>query len=144
MRLWHKDLIPVLPMQQLLGQWRECCCIARNINVNGTPNHLLVNKIIDYPAEHFQTYAWLIFEELNRRGYYAKYALFSRWYPVKDQPVSAVDYAELFYGWHNWKYLRQCYYNLEEKHDCGGINDEEFEKIKAVFEDALRITTRAI
>lgn len=25
MRLWHKDLIPYLPRQQLLGQWRECC-----------------------------------------------------------------------------------------------------------------------
>jgi uncharacterized protein (TIGR02328 family) len=31
MRLWHKDLISVLPRQQLLGQWRECCLIARNI-----------------------------------------------------------------------------------------------------------------
>ena len=49
MRLWHKDLIPVLPRQQLLSQWRECCCIARNIVENGTPNHILVNKILDYP-----------------------------------------------------------------------------------------------
>lgn len=29
MRLWHKDLIEVLPRQQLLGQWRECCAIAK-------------------------------------------------------------------------------------------------------------------
>ena len=41
MRLWHKDLIPYLPKQQLISQWRECCCIAKNIADNGTPNHLL-------------------------------------------------------------------------------------------------------
>ena len=46
MRLWHKDLIPYLPRQQLLGQWRECCCIAKSIHDKGSPNHLLVNKII--------------------------------------------------------------------------------------------------
>ena len=39
MRLWHKDLISVLPRQQLLGQWRECCLIARNIAEKNTPNH---------------------------------------------------------------------------------------------------------
>ena len=48
MRLWHKDLIAFLPRKQLLGQWRECCAIARNIAVNGTPNHVLVNKVLDY------------------------------------------------------------------------------------------------
>lgn len=31
MRLWHKDLIKVLPKEQLLGQWRELACIAKNI-----------------------------------------------------------------------------------------------------------------
>lgn len=48
MRLWHKDLIDVLPRQQLIAQWRECCCIAKNIADNGYPNHILVNKIMDF------------------------------------------------------------------------------------------------
>ena len=48
MRLWHKDLITVLPRQQLMAQWRECCCIIKNITEKGTPNHLLVNKIMNY------------------------------------------------------------------------------------------------
>ena len=56
MRCWHKDLIPVLPKQQLMGQWRECCLIARSIEKHGTPNHLLVNRIMDYPMDHFWTY----------------------------------------------------------------------------------------
>lgn len=29
MRLWHKDLLPVLPRQQLLGQWRELVDASR-------------------------------------------------------------------------------------------------------------------
>ena len=46
MRLWHKDLIPALPRKQLLAQWRECCAIASNIAKKGTPNHILVNKVL--------------------------------------------------------------------------------------------------
>ena len=53
-RLWHKDLIQYLPRQQLLGQWREVCAIARNIAVNGTTNHVLVNKVLDYGAGHLK------------------------------------------------------------------------------------------
>ena len=48
MRLWHVDLIDVLPRKQLLSQWRECCAIAKSIADKGTPNHILVNKITDY------------------------------------------------------------------------------------------------
>lgn len=28
MRLWHKNLITVLPREQLVSQWRECSAIA--------------------------------------------------------------------------------------------------------------------
>jgi len=45
LRLWSYQLLPYLPRQQLLSQWRECCCIAKSITEKGTPNHILVNKI---------------------------------------------------------------------------------------------------
>ena len=35
----------------------------------------------------------------------------------------------LFEGWHNERYLKQCYYNLQEKYDCRGISKEEWMKI---------------
>ena len=35
----------------------------------------------------------------------------------------------LFEGWHNERYLKQCYYNLQEKYDCGGISKEEWMKV---------------
>ena len=69
MRLWHKDLILVLPKHQLIGQWRECCAIAKAIAENGTPNHILINKIIDYPIDHFYTYCKLIELEMLNRNY---------------------------------------------------------------------------
>lgn len=82
MRLWHIDLIEVLPRQQLLSQWRECCCIARNIAVNGTPNHLLVNKVLEFDKSEFYSYSILVSNEMLHRGYkvdrskFEKYLLF--------------------------------------------------------------------
>ena len=31
--------------------------------------------------------------------------------------------------WHNERYLRQCYYNLQEKYDCGLIKEREWREI---------------
>lgn len=128
MRLWHKDLIPVLPRQQLLSQWRECCCIARNISVNGTPNHLLVNKILEYPLYHFTNYAQLICWEMKRRNYKCNETTFSKYFP--DIYGNHEFYDSIFKDWHNDRYLRQCFYNLQEKYDCGGIPEDEWSKIE--------------
>lgn len=123
MRLWHKDLIDVLPRQQLLGQWRECCCIAKNIAMYGTPNHVLVNRILDYPLDDFVTYTVWVQGEMERRGYICDSGAFFKWI---NQRAGLRDFGEVFYDWHNEKYLQQCYFNLEEKYDCGGITDEEW------------------
>ena len=128
MRLWHKDLIPVLPKQQLLGQWRECCCIARNININGTPNHILVNKIMDYPYSHMNTYALAIYKEMIRRGYKCDWEKYNRWCINK----AIVDIRDIFEDWHDDRYFTQCFYNLQEKYDCGGITKAEYNKIDAL------------
>ena len=125
MRLWHKDLIPYLPRQQLLGQWRECCCIAKNLFINGTPNHILVNKILDYPCSHLNTYVLEVYREMIRRGFYCD------WDKYSDHCINKaiVNLNEIFPDWHNDRYFWQCYYNLQEKYDCGGINEEEWGKI---------------
>ena len=125
MRLWHKELIPFLPRQQLLGQWRECCAIAFNIEQNGTPNHVLVNKVMDYPREHFNSYAHIVYSEMLRRGYKADWKKFAGKETCKFLPEG----RELFKGWHNERYMRQCIYNLQEKADCGAIPEDEWERI---------------
>ena len=129
MRLWHKDLIPVLPRQQLLGQWRECCLIAKNIKEKGTPNHILVNRIMDHPIGHFWEYGYLLCGEMQNRGYKCDFDRFEQWF---DKPWALIvpNHAEMFDGWHNSRYFWQCYYNLQEKYDCGGITDKEWERIE--------------
>jgi len=125
MRLWHKDLIPVLPRQQLLGQWRECCAIARNISEKGSPNHVLVNRIMDYPMSHFYTYGFIVAMEMAKREYACDFMKFGHYFTWPHEARLESKEA-IFCDWHNKKYLRQCYYNLEEKHDCSAISDAEW------------------
>ncbi len=133
MRLWHKDLIPVLPKQQLISQWRECCAIARNIAVNGTPNHLLVNNVKIYPKWHFMWYTNEVCNELETRGYKIERRRFFKWFDqwdVRTMNTHYIGHDELFAGWHGNRYLIQCYYNLQEKFDCVGIPFEEWQKVE--------------
>lgn len=132
MRLWSWQLLPYLPRKQLCSQWRECCCIARNIAVNGTPNHILVNKIMNYPLTHFIKYSQMVVDEMERREYYCNVDKLIHWMAcnVDDLP----DEDELFHDWHNYRYAVQCYFNLQEKYDCGGLTEEEWD----TFTDGFR------
>ena len=134
MRLWHKNLIPVLPRQQLLGQWRECCLIAKNISEKGTPNHILVNKIMDYPIEEFINYAYAIYWEMDGRGYNVDYSKFLNNLKVNMSTIPYEPVEKVFYNWHDVTYLRICYYNLFEKYLCGGISDEEWQRIENYYD----------
>ena len=116
-------MIPYLPRQQLVAQWRECCLIARNIAEEGTPNHLLVNKVVNYPDEEFNSYAKLVIDEMIRRKYHVLPYRFWRWRDNKELSMDPL----IFRCWHNERYLTQCYYNLQEKYDCGGIPDDEWQ-----------------
>ena len=66
MRLWEKNLIEVLPREQLVAQWRELSAIAGAIQKNGTPNHILVNFVLDYDFDNFISYAQLVRDEMTR------------------------------------------------------------------------------
>ena len=125
MRLWHKDLIPYLPRQQLLGQWRECCLIAKNIAEKGSPNHILVNRIMDYPESHFNVYALHVYKEMQRRNYKCDWNKFSEWRINKNYDW---ELKNIFPNWHNERYLGQCLSNLQEKYDCGGITEAEWDR----------------
>ena len=129
MRLWHKDLIPVLPKNQLLGQWRECCMIAKNIKEHGTPNHLLVNKIMDYPISDFFHYAILVEQEMIRRHYRVDFQKFAQYFEHPSLIDTEFDDRLLYADWHNNRYLRQCFSNLQEKFDCGGVPVGEWARV---------------
>lgn len=137
MRLWHYKLLPYLPRLQLISQYKECCCIMQNLNEKGTPNHILVNKILDYPMGDFFRYTIYVIEEMKNRGYKVneskfldRYKLYAetRWREI-DRTITEPAIYEIYKDWHNDRYLKQCYYNLQEKYDCGGITKEEWEPL---------------
>ena len=129
MRLWHKDLICVLPREQLTGAWRECSAIAGNIITKGTPNHILVNKIMDYPMNHFITYAAAVRAEMTSRGYRTMNSVWDKITKVANGSYTILPIEEIYPEWMNEEYLAICYYNLKEKYMCGGIKEEEFKRI---------------
>ena len=128
MRLWHKDLITVLPREQLVAQWRELSAIAGNIKTKGTPNHILVNKVMNYPLTHFTTYAAAVRSEMTRRGYRTMDKVWEKIESLDNGPRLPV--YSIYSDWMNDEYWTICYYNLKEKWLCGGIKDEDWQKIE--------------
>lgn len=139
MRLWHKELIPYLPRQQLLAQWREYCAICSNLANKGTPNHILVNKVLEYPTIHFWVYSAQVLSEMNNRGYRISKASRNNFQKNYDKfSDGKLDTAGIFNDWHNDRYLKQCFYNLQEKYDCGGIPENEWKRIEEKFGEYLK------
>ena len=129
MRMFHYKMLPYLPSAQLRGQWRECGLIAQGIQENGTPNHLLVNKVMEYPIDEFLSYCCLVYAEMKRRNFRILDASRERF-----QRFGAYKWVENpFDGWHNKDYLRVCVCNLFEKHYFGvgksRISDAEWQRI---------------
>ena len=54
------------------------------------------------------------------------------WYISVTGPTEwwSIDDEDLFADWHNDRYLTQCYYNLQEKWDRGGIPFDEWADVK--------------
>ena len=125
MRLWHWKLIPVLPREQLVSQWREASVISGAIQKNGTPNHLLVNKVLDYDFDHFISYAYYIRQEMARRGYKTMDKVWNKIVALKPN-WQLIETYNLFPEWHNERYLIQCFFNLQEKYDCGGLSKDDY------------------
>ena len=130
MRLWHYELLPYLPALQFKGQLRELVAIMHDWRDKGTTNHILINKVMEYPKSELASYMWLYCEEHGRRynldckesllGEFIDFADGGKFnpYPFKD--------------WHNKEYLRICMSNLLEKHRGIGksrITDEEWQRL---------------
>ena len=130
MRLWHYKLIPVLPQAMLVSQWRECIAIKRQWE-KGTLKHRLVSYVMDYDKTYFYNYVSHVCNEMIDRdiNYQTKY--FNEICEFCDVNVWTVGLLDLKeYSEHNNRYLKQCYYNLQEKADRGIISEEEWQKIE--------------
>lgn len=128
MRLWHTDLIAILPREQLVAQWRELSAIAGAIQKNGTPNHILVNFVLEYPFDDFINYAQYVRQEMTSRGYRTMNNVWDKIVSLKPnweyKPIEEI-YKEKMDN----TYFKICYWNLYEKILCGGIKEPESSKI---------------
>lgn len=128
-RLWHTKLIQVLPREQLVAAWRELSAIAGKIQLNGTPNHVLVNFVMDYNFDHFISYAYYIRQEMTARKYRTMNTVWDKIVSLKPN-WKLLPLEEVYKNKMNDFYLTVCYYNLYEKFDCGMFdNFDEIEKI---------------
>ena len=115
MRLWHYKLIPFLPKSQLLAQWRELNSIFKKQD-----KHILINYIYEYPKDNLHSYCLLVMNEMDQRGYKIKAIdnFYDYFFGDGRRYLNWID-NNPFPEHHNDRYLRQCFYNLQEKYDRG-------------------------
>lgn len=131
MRLWHKALIPYLPKQQLLGQWRELNSIYKRQN-----KHILINFVYKYDKVALYVYSVLVIDEMEKRHYKINLDNFFEYFKDIDKNTT-FNFDEIYRYKMDDRYLTQCLYNLQEKYDCGGISQQEWDVVKQKFKNYL-------
>ena len=138
MRIWHTALIPVLPKAHLVAQWRELSAIAGAIEKNGTPNHVLVNFVLDYDYDHFISYAYYVRKEMTKRGIRTMQSVWEKIVNLKPN-FTLLPIVDVYSKKMDNLYLKICYYNLYEKYMCGMFSEEEYEPIDEIVRTIMHI-----
>lgn len=129
--MWHFKLIPVLPNKMLVSQWRECIAIKRQWE-KGTLKHRLVSYVMDYDKSYFYNYVGLVTDEMVKRNIKFNIDLFNEIDDFCKNDIPNPNF-ERPYPEHNDRYLRQNYFNLQEKFDKKIITLDEWDKIVEKF-----------
>ena len=116
MRLWHEQMISILPKNQLLGQHRECCALRGN---GWNKKHKTVDYVFSYSPYHLFMYHSLVMDEMEKRGYRVSI----EWRDKNYRGKTAENYDNLeekrierpIYKEHNAEYLQECIENLRNK-----------------------------
>lgn len=130
MRIWHKDLLKYLPQQQLQGQWKELYAIVGEMEKKGVltreRGYLLVTPLNKIAAGDLILYIKAVHElgiSTDKKCLQLIKRVSQLNWPGKC-PMS---------DWHTKDYLRQCFYNLQEKFMCGGFSEGEYNKLVAGY-----------
>ena len=116
MRLWHEQIIHLLPKNQLLGQHRECCALRGN---GWNKKHKTVDYVFTYSPYNLFIYHSKIMDEMEKRGYRVS----TEWRDKNYRGQKAKSYSNLeetsistpIYKEHNSEYLLECIENLAGK-----------------------------
>ena len=140
MRLWHQDLLPLLPAPQILGQHRECCALRGK--GWGRP-HSTVNYVFTHPRWWLWLYHMQVMYEMLSRGYHPDVCWYTYDYRGKNLPRSFELLAAsevnakiqknrvcgVIYPEHNYQYLTECIDNLKRKGKTSDVIIEEMERL---------------
>lgn len=136
-------MLSVMPPKWILSQWRECLGVGGCLVVG--LNHATVNRVKNYSIQHFVVYCDIVRKEMLHRGYTVgtntieklnkdiNFEEILKDVQVTDEKTVLVNDVPLFDEWHDFRYIRQCYYMMEEKYDCGMLSDEEMNKLKEFY-----------
>jgi uncharacterized protein (TIGR02328 family) len=125
MRLWHYKILQYLPKSQLLAQWRELNSIFKKQD-----NHILINYVYECPKENLLLYSRMVIREMIKREYKIKsWENYNNYF--KDISNGVVVDKNPFPNHHTDRYLKQCFYNLQEKYDRGqkDFDRKNYEKL---------------
>ena len=116
MRLWHEELIPLLPRQQLLGQHRECCAMRGN---GWGKKHRVVDYVFKHSLHDLELYHAKVMQEMFNRGYKVSSEWFYRNYRGKHINTVPNDLIPLIkekvYLERDEVYMYECLENLAKK-----------------------------
>ena len=116
MRLWHEQIIHLLPKNQLLGQHREWCALRGN---GWNKKHKTVDYVFTYSPYNLFIYHSRIMDEMEKRGYRVS----TEWRDKNYRGQRAESYSNLeetniftpIYKEHDNEYLLECIENLAGK-----------------------------
>lgn len=131
--------------QHLLGQWRECLAITGAIKKHGEVNHATVNRLNEFSLDHLKLYTELVKQEMQRRGYKTSEKSHQKLIddigydletpiPFEENEEGDVfldDGTELYAGFHDYRYLLQNLYMMQEKADTNQIEQEVWDNMLA-------------
>lgn len=130
MRLWHIDMISVLPRQQLLGQHREICALR---GLGWGKKHSTVNYVFNHTWEYLYYYHMLVIKEMKHREYKPNPTWSDFYYRGKREKKLDPNYImktnrKFKYPEHTADYRKECIINLKQKLDQappGRYNESE-------------------
>ena len=72
---------------------------------------------------------------MTKRGYKTMDSVWQKIISITNGDYNILPIEEIYNSWHNDRYLLQCVINLEEKYDCGGIEQADWKRIIQFFND---------
>lgn len=133
MRLWHYKLLPYLPDAQFKGQLREMVAILHDWRDKGQTNHILINRVMEYPRADFYSYFLEYAVEYQKRNDERLPKCTDEFHEFGHTAVLDEFLNRPFPGWHDKAYLWVCMANLYEKRIYGRgksrITDAEWQRL---------------